>query len=174
MDTSGTIRLQMPGLDAITVELDFESMYRHEYPGLVAVATAITGDYRDGEDLVQDTMVRAFIRWDSLIRFDRPGAWCNRVLVNLCRSRLRRRRIEQQANRRWQRREPVSGGPGPDVIAFWSLVRAMPSRPRNVTALYYAGEHTTVEIARILRVPEGTVRSDLSRARAVLARGLGV
>jgi len=40
--------------------------------------------------------------------------------------------------------------------------------------LYYAGDHSTAEVARILDVPEGTVRSDLSRARSALVKELGV
>ena len=44
----------------------FEDVYRREYPGLVAVVTALTGDVRDGEDIVQDTMVKAFVRWGDV------------------------------------------------------------------------------------------------------------
>ena len=59
-------------------------------------------------------------------------------------------------------------------MAFWSVVRALPSRPRMVVALHFAGEHSAVEIAEILGCPEGTVYSDLSRARVVLAEAMGV
>jgi DNA-directed RNA polymerase specialized sigma24 family protein len=41
-------------------------------------------------------------------------------------------------------------------------------------ALHYAGDRSVAEIAAIMGVPEGTIRSDLSRARAVLATELGV
>ena len=54
--------------------LAFEDLYRTEYPGLVAFATAMTGDLRASEDLVQDTMIKAFVRWSWLQRFGRPGA----------------------------------------------------------------------------------------------------
>jgi RNA polymerase sigma-70 factor (ECF subfamily) len=60
-----------------------------------------------------------------------------------------------------------------DVVAFWSVVRTLPQRPRTVVALYYAADRPTAEIATILGVPEGTVRSDLLRAREVLSRELG-
>jgi len=68
-----------------------------------------------------------------------------------------------------ERRTPIRPS---DVVAFWQVVRSMPSRPRMVGALFYAGDHTTAEIASILECPEGTVRSDLSRARVVLAEQL--
>ena len=59
-------------------------------------------------------------------------------------------------------------------MAFWAAVRTLPTRPRLVVSLYYALEHTTPEVASILGVPEGTVRSDLTRARLALAKQLGV
>ena len=150
----------------------FEDLYRLEYPGLMAVASAMTGDNRDSEDLVQDTMVKAFIRWDRVSRLERPGAWCHRVLINACRSTLRRRRREHRFVGRARRDDLVSAGPSADVVAFWEVVRSMPTRPRTVVTLFYAGDRTTAEIATILDCPEGTVRSDLSRARVVLAEQL--
>ena len=61
----------------VSVGLTFEDLYRREYPSLVAVATALTGDLAAGEDLVQDTMVKAFLRWSWLQRFGRPGPGAN-------------------------------------------------------------------------------------------------
>jgi RNA polymerase sigma-70 factor (ECF subfamily) len=173
MDNSVVLVVQSPAVDVVTVVCGFEDLYRFEYPGLVAVATAMTGDVGDGEDLVQDTMVKTFIHWGRVGRLQRPGAWCHRVLINACRTRLRRRRIERRFVARARRDERASTGPSADVIAFWQVVRTMPSRPRMAVALYFAGDLTTAEIATILGCPEGTVRSDLSRARVLLARQLG-
>ena len=53
--------------EPMSLTSEFEDVYRREYPGLVAVATALTGDLRDGEDAVQDTMVKAFVRWDASV-----------------------------------------------------------------------------------------------------------
>ena len=54
----------------------FEDFYRREFPGLHAVARAISGD-ADSEDLVQDTMFKAFVQWDRIKRLERPGGWCH-------------------------------------------------------------------------------------------------
>ena len=156
------------------VHVGFEDLYHLEYPGLLAVATALLGTFEDGEDLVQDTMVKTFVRWPSVARLDRPGAWCHRVLMNACRSRWRRRQTEQRFWARQPRAKTFVDEPSADVIAFWSVVRAMPLRPRTAVALYYAADRSTSDVAAILGVPEGTVRSDLARARVVLARELGV
>jgi len=161
-------------VESVPLTVGFEDLYRREYPGLVAVATALTGDRRDGEDAVQDTMVKAFVGWERVGGLNAPGAWCHRVLVNVCRSRWRRRWTEQ---RFWGRARPRGlwvEGPSADVVAFWELVRELPSRPRTVVTLHFAGERTMAEIAAILDVPEGTVRSDIARARAAIVAGLGV
>jgi RNA polymerase sigma-70 factor, ECF subfamily len=172
MDNSTVPVIPSP-MDLVAVTRGFEDLYRVEYPGLVAVARAITGDLRDGEDLVQDTMVKTFVHWGRVGRLQRPGAWCHRVLVNACRSRLRRRRTEQLFVDRQRRQESMAEGPSPDVVAFWTVVHTMPTRQRTVVALYFAGDRTAAEIASILGCPEGTVYSDLSRARVVLAEALG-
>jgi len=152
------------------VEIRFEDLYRREYPALVAVATALSG--ADGEDLVHDAMVKALVHWKRVQRLERPGGWCHRVLVNLCRSRWRRTRTEARHLARLRREEPVTAEPSAEVIAFWAAVRRLPERPRLAVTLHYAGDRSTAEVASVLGVPEGTVRSDLSRARAALAREL--
>jgi RNA polymerase sigma factor (sigma-70 family) len=170
-----TVRgLELSGVDFVPVRSNFEDLYRHEYPGLVAVATALTGDRRDGEDLVQDTMVKAFVRWRHVSVLARPGGWCHFVLLNACRSWWRRRRTESRYIEGRRADETSDAAPSADVVAFWELVRALPSRPRTAVALHFAGGHTMAEVARILEVPEGTVRSDIARARVVLIRELGL
>ena len=142
--TASRIDCTMPD-QIVTVSVGFEDLYRQEYPGLIAVATALTGTVEDAEDVVQGTMLKAFAQWGKVRRLDRPGGWCHRVLVNAS-----------------------SPGPSADALAFWAAVRQLPERPRQVVALYYAGDCPVEDVARILAVPEGTVRSDLTRARAAL------
>lgn len=105
MDNSTVSAVRLP-IDLVTATARFEDLYRAEYPGLVAVARAITGDLRDGEDLVQDTMVKTLVHWGRVGRLERPGAWCHRVLINACRSRLRRRRTERLFLDRARRHDP--------------------------------------------------------------------
>jgi RNA polymerase sigma-70 factor (ECF subfamily) len=152
----------------------FEEFYRREYPSLIAVATALTGDGGHSEDLVQDTLLKALVHWRQIATLERPGGWCHRVLLNACRSRWRRGRTERDYLARQRPGESVVDEPGEDIVAFWAAVRRLPVRHRSVVALYYAADQSTAAIAAILDVPEGTVRSDLSRARIALANELGV
>jgi RNA polymerase sigma-70 factor, ECF subfamily len=151
----------------------FEDLYRREYPNLVAVARALTGDRHDGEDLVQDTMVKAFVRWERLRRYDKPGGWCLRVLTHACRDHWHRRRTRARFIARQRYVEPWAAGPGIEFVAFWQAVRRLPERPRLVVTLYYAGDRSIAEVAAVVKIPEGTVKSDLARARAVLIAEMG-
>ena len=147
---------------------DFETLYIDEFPSLRAVAVAMVG-HTDSDDVVQDTMYRALVHWQRVGRLERPGAWCQKVLLNRCRGLWRRNQVAHRYRNRFPERERWADAPSADVIAFWQAVRRLPSRPRMVVALYYAADRTTAEVATILDIPEGTVRSDLARARVVLA-----
>ena len=160
--------MESAAMGDVAVAWGFEEVYRSEYPGLVAVAAAMTGDRDGAQDLVHDTMVKAFVRWDRLSRLDRPGAWCHHVLLNICRSRLRRRATERRYLPYLRRRATTAPEPSTDTLVFWSTVRRLPSRPRAVVALYFGADLTSVQIAEVLGVPEGTVRSDLSAARRIV------
>ncbi len=150
----------------------FDEVYQREYPGLVAVATALTGDRDSAPDLVQDTMLKAFLNWDRISVLERPGGWCHHVLVNACRSKLRRRMTERRYLAGLRRREPGTPGPSTETVAFWIAVRTLPMRPRTVVALYFGAELTSPQIAGVLGIPEGTVRSDIAAARRVVTRAL--
>jgi len=158
----------------VAESVGFDELYRREYPALFGVATAMAGGMNDADDLVQDTMVKVFANWRKVRRLERPGGWCHRVLLNICRDWYRRRRVEDRFLSRQSRAEQFTNGPSGDALAFCQAVHRLPSRPRAVVALYYVGDHSVAELASVLGVPEGTVRSDLSRARIVLAAELGL
>ncbi len=158
----------------ITDVASYEDMYRAEYPVLLAIAKAFTGDVEASEDLVQDTMVKAYLRWNWLQSFGRPGAWCNRVLMNACKSWWTRRRLEHRYARLLGSNTTFdSDAWTAEFIDFWAAVHRLPTRQRMTVTLFYAGGYSCADMADILSVPEGTVRSDLSRSRTWLARELG-
>ena len=71
------------------------------------------------------------------------------------------------------RSEPIAELQEPD-LEFWAAVRALPTRQRQMVALYYLGDCSVGEIALTLDCAEGTVRATLHKGRQGLAKRLGL
>jgi RNA polymerase sigma-70 factor, ECF subfamily len=148
----------------------FEEVYRRELVPISAVAIALTGDRELGADLAHEAMLRAFRDWQRVGAMDRPGAWIRRVVINLARDLHRRRERETRALRRLHRREAAPAA-DPDG-RFWRAVGDLPERQREAVVLRYVEDLPVGEIATVLDVSDGTVKTSLSRARRTLARSL--
>ncbi len=150
----------------------FDAFFRTEYPRLVTLLVAVTGSRSVAEELAQEALLRAHVRWDRVVRYEKPGAWARRVALNLASHHRSRRRSEQRAVERLGRqREPYAytDGAGDD---FWALVRRLPRRQAAAVALHHLEDRSVAEVAVILGCAEGTAKSHLHRGRAALARML--
>ena len=149
----------------------FESFFHREFPKMVAVAYAISGSRWAAEELAQEACLRAFKSWDSISRYDKPGAWVRRVTINLSNSLLRRRVSEVKALERYAVGRIESIDPHPeDEIEFWAQVKALPRRQREVVVLHYVDDLSTADIAEVLDISESSVRTHLQRGRETLVR----
>jgi RNA polymerase sigma-70 factor, ECF subfamily len=147
---------------------DFEEFYQASYPRLVGQLMVLTGNLEDAEDAVQEAFARASTRWARLRAYDAPEAWVRRVALNLATSGRRRTRRQLTALARMltATAEPPRST---DRLAIEGGLRRLPLRHRQVLVLHYGADLPVEEIARQLRVPTGTVKSRLARARAALA-----
>jgi RNA polymerase sigma-70 factor, ECF subfamily len=157
----------------MAIEPGFESFYAASHDRLVGQLFALLGDLHEAEDVVQEAFARASFRWSSICRYDAPEAWVRRVALNLATSNLRRARR--------QLRPLARMGPPPDAPAVTAdrvdVHRAMGRlgiRHREVLVLHYVAGLPVDEVGRELRLPTGTVKSRLARARTALARELGI
>ena len=149
----------------------FDLFFRREFPRMVAVAYAISGSRWAAEELAQEACLRAFKSWNSVSRYDKPGAWLRRVTINLSNSLLRRRVSEMKALERYAvgRVEVVDPHPE-DEVEFWAQVKRLPRRQREVIVLHYVDDMSTGEIAEVLDIAESSVRTHLQRGREALVR----
>ena len=143
--------------------VDWEQLVNENENRLYRAALAILGDGHEAEDAVQDAFVRYLEKAPA--QLENSAAWLMRVLVNGCKSRLRRA---------WRQELPLWDAipaPEPEEQPVLDAVLALPPMDRAVIHLFYYEGYSTGEIARITGQPPGTVRSRLSRARGKL-RGL--
>ena len=146
----------------------FDAFFRRSSRQLVVLAYMLTGDQVAAQDLAQETLLRAWQRWEKVSAYEDPAAWCRRVLSNLATSEWRK------SSRRRAVLPSTLIAPEPDVEAL-ELARALDTLPppqRTAIVLHDAGDLSVADVARELDVPEGTVRSWLSRGRKALAAEL--
>jgi RNA polymerase sigma-70 factor (ECF subfamily) len=148
---------------------------------LYRVARALTGQPADAEDLVQETLLRAY---RSIDRFDgeHPRAWLRTILRNAEHNRHRRQRPHllddpgQALDTLRGHRD--DGNPEHLVVdhCFAAEVEtafnALPDKHRHVLAIVDIEGLSHADAAKALRIPVGTVMSRLHRARARIRRHL--
>jgi RNA polymerase sigma-70 factor, ECF subfamily len=146
---------------------DFEDFYQANYPRLVGQLTVVTGSLEDAEDAVQEAFARASTRWARLRAYDAPEAWVRRVALNLATTGLRHARRQLAALARLP--TPTAEPPrSTDRLAIEAGLRRLPLRHRQVLVLHYGADLPVEQVAQQLRLPTGTVKSRLARARAAL------
>lgn len=148
----------------------FEEFVAGRYPSLVRLGALLTGDPRLGEDLAQEGLLAAYRAWR---RIGQPGArpegYVRQVMVRAA-ARARRRRWAQEVP---TAELPETADDGfadrSDVSAHvFAVLRELPADQRVVLVLRFWADASEAEIARLLGIPAGTVKSRASRALAAL------
>jgi len=121
------------------------------------------------DDLFQETWLRVVRAKDSYDPTRRFSTWLFQIANNLCRDRARRRRVEEgymQTTRDQTGHDPALLKPPPlDLkLDMHRRLAALPERLREVLILRYYHQRTEPEIAEIVGIPRGTVKSRLHTA----------
>jgi len=148
----------------------FDDMFRVHYARLVALGVVMTGSDDTARELAQETMLRAHQHWAELSTYEHVSAWLRRVMTNLFIDHYRKRRSEQGAYSRL--RSPSGLSADPDVLeqaAWTSMIAPLSGPQRAVVALHYGEDMSVEQIATVLHMSAGTVKSSLSRARDRIA-----
>ena len=146
---------------------DYDEFFAETRPKLVGLGLALTGDLQVAQELAQETLIRSWIHWRRIRNYDQPAAWARRVVRNLAADHAKH-----------LRRAPTPPPPAnvpsptPDRLALIAALAQLPRPQREALVLHDGLGMSVVEVATELGVPEGTVRSWLSRARAVLIPAL--
>lgn len=149
-------------------EAGFDSFFDGSWKRLQGQAYVLTGSRETAQDLTQEALLRAWRRWDTVSKLENPEAWTRKVLQNLCIESWRKsRRRKLKADVRVHDRIPDSH----DEIA--QAMRSLPSNQAKALLLHDGLDMSVSEVASELEVPEGTVKSWLSRSRKVVAERLG-
>jgi RNA polymerase sigma-70 factor (ECF subfamily) len=147
--------------------VDIAQVFEASYRRLVVQLYGVVGNAGEAEDLVQEAFVRAYAAGPRFTRVENPEAWLRTTAVNLYRSRWRKMRNFARI------RDRIAGPPDlpglEEHLVVVEALRRLPENMRVVLTLHYLADRDVQQIAAELDIPEGTVKSRLSRARDALA-----
>jgi RNA polymerase sigma-70 factor (sigma-E family) len=150
------------------------ALYRDSAVGLIRLAYVMLDDLPDAEDVVQEAFCGLYRRWDRLKDADSAMFYVRASVLNGCRSALRRRAVR----RRVLADQPpavsaeamvLSGEEREEVIR---VVGRLPHRQREALVLRFYLDLPDEQIARVMGIRPGTVRSATCRALEALGRAL--
>ena len=158
----------------------FDAFVHARMGALLSYANLLTGDRAAAEDVVQTALARTALRWQRIERKDDPEGYVRRAILNTwLNSRRGRQRLEDVVP---EVPEPASGraragAPQDDesVVerdAMWRALATLPPGQRAVLVLRYYEDLSEAEIAAVLRIRPGTVKSQAAKAMARLRTSL--
>jgi RNA polymerase sigma-70 factor (sigma-E family) len=135
-------------------------------------AYAMCGDWQIAEDLVQTTFVRLYVHWHR-VRLETADAYARRILINLFIAGYRRAKHEQVTGRvpeglTTERIEDVVG----TRLELAEAMNRLTDRQRVIVALRYVDDLPIGQVAELLGIAEGTVKSHCARAVETLRGAL--
>jgi RNA polymerase sigma-70 factor (sigma-E family) len=179
-DVVSTATRRRGGWPAPVAALDVAALFREQHANLVRLAALLVGDLPTAEDVVQDFFAKLHARRDRLTLEGDLLAYARTCVVNGCRTVQRRRAI---ARRLGSARDPYQGLPqqsaehevmrSEDRRQVMAALAALPRRRKEVLVLRYYLGLSEAEIAEVLKITPGTVKSTAARGLAALASALG-
>ncbi len=136
---------------------------------LLRMAYLLTGHRADAEDLVQVALAKTYVAWNRIQDRRAVDGYVRRAMVNTHISWWRQRRLEEYPTEHIpERAAPDHAGDSDVHDALWRALARLPPRMRAAVALRFYEDMTEAEIAGVLGVSVGTVKSTISRAVAKL------
>ena len=145
---------------------DFDAAFENLWSRAYGVAYVVLGDRNEAEDIAQETLARALVRWAKVAEY--AGPWVVRVAGNLAIDRIRKRDRTLALET-----ADVPGLDGQRVDLQRALLALSPKQ-RDVVVLRYLVDLPEAEVAQAMQCSVGTVKTHASRGLAALRRSLEV
>jgi RNA polymerase sigma-70 factor (sigma-E family) len=153
--------------------LAFHAFFEAHHVELARLAYLMTGERSAADDLAADALTEVWRHWARVDAADDPAAYARGIVANLSRQWVRRQALQRRG---LLGLGPARGAPGPDLPAVLDVraaLRRLPHRRRACVVLRYAFDLPEHEVARVLGISVGAVKSQTSRGARQLAGLLG-
>ena len=158
-----------------SVEVAFQGFVAARGGALLRTAYLLVGDRHLAEDLLQTALVKTYVKWSSIRDVGALEGYVRRTMATTATSWWRGRPYREKPVEQLPDRAP-QGVPGVDAgleqDAMWTHLRALPAKQRAVLVLRYYEGLAESEIAEVLGISRGTVKSHASRGLTALRQRL--
>jgi RNA polymerase sigma-70 factor (sigma-E family) len=154
------------GETAPSVEEDFTAYVRERRASLYATAYHLTGDRHEAEDLLQSALFSTYRAWDRITDKAAVGGYMRRTMTNLHISAWRRRKVNEYPTEEMPETVGDTDAMGGTELraVLWQALAKLPENQRTMLVLRYYEGRTDPEIADIMDISVGTVKSSIWRA----------
>ena len=136
-----------------------DDLFRDRFDPMVRLATLLTGSQHEAEEIVMDAFARLAARPNGVGDLDEPAAYLRTSVVNGAHSRHRRLRTVRSAPT--YRPSPYTD---PQFDDLWQRLASLNDDQRRCIVLLFYDDLAVAQIAEVLDMPVGTVKSHLHRA----------
>jgi RNA polymerase sigma-70 factor (sigma-E family) len=152
----------------------FDAFMTASWSSLYRTAVLMTGDSHLAEDLLQNTMGKVYKSWHRVSRVEHPRSYARAILANEVSTWWRKQSSAELPVESWP--EPAHGSGLDDQVVdadlMWQALDTLPARQRSVVVLRYYEDLSVAEIASVLSISEGAVKSHTHRALRALETAL--
>lgn len=157
---------------------DQELLYRRHASKLYAVCLQYSGNAEEARDILQDGFIKIFENLDYYKHEGSFEGWMRRIVVNTALEKFRSRHNLYRVDDIDQIDEPDAEPDNQDYAGLEAndllgIIMELPPKYRIVFNLYAIEGYSHKEISKMVQISEGTSKSNLSRARAILQRRVG-
>ncbi|WP_405013006.1 SigE family RNA polymerase sigma factor [Kitasatospora sp. NBC_01539] len=145
---------------------EFTAYVRERRASLYATAYHLTGDRYEAEDLLQSALFSTYRAWDRITDKAAVGGYLRRTMTNLHISAWRRRKVNEYPTEELPEHAGDTDAMGGTELraVLWQALAKLPENQRTMLVLRYYEGRTDPEIAGILGISVGTVKSSIWRA----------
>lgn len=150
----------------LTSEEEFSAYVRERRASLYATAYHLTGDRFAAEDLLQSALFSTYRAWDRITDKAAVGGYMRRTMTNLHISAWRRRKVNEYPTEEMPETVGDTDAMGGTELraVLWQALAKLPETQRTMLVLRYYEGRTDPEIADVLNISVGTVKSSIWRA----------
>ena len=155
-------------------EFVYNLIKEHEH-NLSGLCFALCRNHADADDLYQDTWVKVIKNLDKYDKSRSFNKWLNTICINTFKNAMKHKKVSNALD--FQTNEeaelffsniPDNSVPKEDYMDLNNVISQLSGKYRVILALRFFNEYTEREIAEVLKIPIGTVKSRLSKAKKLL------